>query len=142
MGVGGGAERRRRPSAALAISIAALLVAVAGTAVLARGGKTPPPKVAAYAQIKADGDVVGARSDGVKQADVTSLANGVYCFSGPRGVEGGQVTIDYKGAPSSHTVAQFGLGAGSGCDSGTRFFVSMAEPVGFEESSFFILLYH
>jgi hypothetical protein len=143
----------RAPSPALAISIIALIVAVAGGtfAVAALNNKkakkiankvvtrrAPGLSVASaesanpslFAEVGSDGTVNAADSKGVTQANVSNgSAPGYYCFTNlsfaPRG---GQATIDYNGSfgPGLDTIADLGLGnpvSGATCPAGTQVFV-------------------
>lgn len=99
-------------------------------------------KRAPFAHVLANGTVDLARSSGVIQAHVTSPAIGLYCFSGPAGIKGAQVTIDYLETVNDET-AQFGFGDAV-CGAGTLFFVYVTDHPGYFNSvdgGFFIRLY-
>ncbi len=138
-------RNRLRVSPALVVALAALVLAVAGTAVagpavLERAltkakvrtiaTKVSNKAVPAYAHVNAAGVVDAANSKGISQANVVvGSVPGYYCFRDlsfePRG---GSAIADWNAIPD--LLATIGLGGNVACPSGTEFFVDMREPDG------------
>jgi hypothetical protein len=97
-----------------------------------RRAKSP----ALFARLAPDGALAGS-SEGITSGDITvPLADGefagVYCFSSPTGVVGGNAIADSSLSVGGN-AAQFGLGriGADECPAGTQYHVRFEDPTGF-----------
>ena len=134
----------RRPSAALALSIAAMAVAIGGTAIVAQGSGSGPAKgnVVGYAKVDVNGDVSSKGSLNVKNSNVSPAdTGGIYCFKGlPFKFRGLQATVDYANSATAFPHTQVARNPGSDCPGGDAL-VAISDNTNYEPSGFFVVFY-
>lgn len=92
----------------MAMSMAAMAVAIGGTAIFAQAGDggSSGGKIVGYAYVNESGDVTKSLSLNVKSGNV-SVESGVFCFSNlPFKFKGMQAEIDYRDSSSASSTAQ------------------------------------
>ena len=136
-------KKIHRPSPALAISLAAMAVAIGGTAIMAQaggGGAADTGKIVGYAQVKADGDVRGKRSLNVRDRNVTVEPGSVYCFRNlPFTFKGMQATIDYDSSDTTEPHVQAAHRDPGGCGGDGE--VATSDGGGPAPEPFFVVFY-
>jgi hypothetical protein len=130
-----------KPSPALAISIAAMAVAIGGTTIFAQaGGGNDTGKIVGYAQVKADGDVRAKRSLNVNNSNVTVETGSVYCFRNLSfSFKGLQATVDYDSSNTEQPHVQGAVKGPGGCGGDGE--VTTADALGPAPEPFFVVFY-
>lgn len=98
----------RRPSPAVVMSMVAMVIAIGGSAIAAKGGNggQKTGKIVGYAFVNDNGTVTKNLSLNVRSGNVT-VENDVFCFRNlPFKFKGLQAEIDYKNSTSATSTTQ------------------------------------
>jgi hypothetical protein len=138
-------RRIKRPSPALLVSFAAMAVAIGGTAVIAQGSGSGPPKgnVVGYAQVSLNGDVSSKGSLNVKNSNVSpDDTAGIYCFRGlPFKFRGLQATVNYASSSTISPHTQVARKYSGGDCPGADALVAISGNSDYQSSGFFVVFY-
>jgi hypothetical protein len=137
---------RKRLTFANVVAAIALFLALGTGAVLASGNRgSSSGKIVGYARVKANGDVIAARSRNIDNANVKQENIAAYCFRHlPFQFKGAQVTIDYgKIGDGRSEQAEFAIGNPYDDCAGSKVEAEVATSNGadFAKEAFFIQFY-